>query len=104
MVHHDHSHHADPHDTGGSHEHHDAGHAAADGQVVAASTYFKLPTPSATVVPYLVFCLASGFDMEAGQGRSFSLGPPETAPPELSHRWQFSSRAALPVRAPSLVS
>jgi len=32
-------------------------------------------------------------------------GPvPSTTPPELSHIWQFSLRAALPVRAPSLAS
>jgi hypothetical protein len=104
VVHHDHSHHAEPHDAGGSHEHHDAGHAAADGQVVASTTFFKLPTPSAALVPCFVFCLVADLDRQAGLGRSFSLGPPETAPPELSHRWQFSSRAALPVRAPSFVS
>lgn len=32
------------------------------------------------------------------------LAPPGTAPPQLSHCWQFSFRAALPVRAPSFAS
>ena len=40
----------------------------------------------------------------AGTQHSSGLSPPGSAPPELSHRWQFSFRAALPVRAPSSVS
>jgi hypothetical protein len=30
--------------------------------------------------------------------------PPDTSPPELARVWQFSSRAALPPRAPSFIS
>ena len=33
-----------------------------------------------------------------------SLGVPTTAPPDLPKIWQFSFRAALPVRAPSYLS
>ena len=44
--------------------------------------------------------------MESGNGLSseVSLGILTAAPPESLHCWQFSSRAALPVRAPSFAS
>jgi hypothetical protein len=100
-----HQRHAD-HDTdsSGSHEHDADNHDAADGHCVLSSTDVHALAPSAvaTAFPGVV-----GLDWASEQHvvlQPSGLAPPGTAPPQLSHRWQFSFRTALPPRAPSLIS
>jgi len=92
-------------DSSGSHEHDADNHEAADGKCALASTHVSVPMPDTVASPSL-FCLL-GFDSASEfhvERQSSGLAPPGTAPPQLSHRWQFSFRTALPARAPSLIS
>ena len=92
-------------DSSGSHEHDSDNHEAADGKCALASTHVSVPVPNMVASPFL-FCLL-GFDSASElhvERQPSGLAPPGTAPPQLSHRWQFSFRTALPARAPSLIS
>ena len=86
----------------------DNDHDAADGICHAASTHIQVPQPdlSGSPMPFssLDFALALGALLETSLAALNGPDPPGTAPPELSHTWQFSFRASLPPRAPSLVS
>ena len=86
------------------HEHDADNHAAADGLCLVSSGKVQLDKPTiVAVLPWLTAALwlASEYpsELQAHSGPS----PPGVAPPELSSRWQFSFRAARPVRAPSFV-
>ncbi len=103
LIHEAHSDHDS--DSTGSHEHDDDNHSVADGNCLLTPTGVKVPAPQQAFPLSLIGYLAKewAFDLDRHQIPS-GLAPPGTTPPELSHRWQFSSRAALPVRAPSFVS
>jgi hypothetical protein len=109
LIHQVHAHddHADGHDAGssGSHEHDADNHDAADGLCLASAAKVHVPTPIFVVLPDWLAVPVATLMTDANFAALHSgLSPPGSAPPELSHRWQFSFRAALPVRAPSLVS
>lgn len=92
-------------DSDGSHEHDADNHEAADGRCALSSTHVSVPQPNAVALPML-FC-ALGLDWASElhvEPQPSGLAPPGTAPPQFSHRWQFSFRTALPARAPSLIS
>jgi hypothetical protein len=92
-------------DSPGSHEDDTDNHEAADGNCVLSSTHVGVPVPDAAVMPIL-FC-APGLDWTSEfhvELHPSGLAPPGPAPPHLSHCWQFSSRTALPARAPSRIS
>jgi len=92
-------------DSSASHERNEHDHDAADGLCALSSTHVGVPCPAAVSTgfpPCLVgFGWASEHNIEL---RPSGLSPPGTAPPQLSHRWQFAFRTALPARAPSLIS
>ena len=91
-------------DSADSHEHDADNHEAADGVCMLSSSHVTVPLPDS--IPMPMFCapgLHWASELHAGQQPS-GLAPPGTAPPQLSHGWQFSFRAALPARAPSLAS
>src|SRR5687767_14358864 len=92
-------------DSSDSHEHDTDNHEAADGKCALASTHVRVHVPDTVAMPMRCYALglnwASEFPIEK---QPSGLSPPGTAPPEFSHRWQFSFRAALPARAPSLIS
>lgn len=69
------------------------------GNYQASSSSQSAPILFAVILPEPVKAL----DVEASLPREVSLGVLTAAPPELSVIWQFISRTALPVRAPSLV-
>jgi hypothetical protein len=101
----DEAHDADSHD---SHEH-DAdadNHAAADGLcLVSSGKVSPAKLVAVAALPWLVAAtVLSGAETPSSLQRHSGPSPPGVAPPELSHCWQFSFRAALPVRAPSFVS
>jgi hypothetical protein len=92
-------------DSDGSHEHDAENHEAADGKCALASTHVSVPMPQTVAIPFL-FC-ALGLDWSSelhAAPHPSGLAPPGAAPPQFSHRWQFSFRTALPARAPSLIS
>ena len=92
-------------DSTGSHEHDADDHEAADGHCLLSSVDVHIPAPEAIGTPLLVCSL--GLEWDSGLRvvhNAAGLSPPGTAPPQLSHRWQFSSRTALPPRAPSRIS
>ena len=92
-------------DSQGSHEHDADNHEAADGKCALSSTHVSAPVPDAMVSPFLLSVLGLDLVSELHVERHPSgLAPPGTAPPQLSHCWQFSFRTALPARAPSLIS
>ena len=98
--------HSDHDGADGSHGHSADNHAFADGGYLKGSTGIQVAPPfgSATFVPFaasLLSAIVFSLDCEV---RHCGPGPPGTGPPGLSQRWQFSSRAALPIRAPSLLS
>ena len=102
----DHADHAD-HDTdsSGSHEHDTDNHEPADGKFASASPHLSVPLPDAVAMPMLFCVLGLNWVSELHVAPPPSgLAPPGTAPPQLSQYWQFASRAALPARAPSLIS
>ncbi len=102
----DHADHADHDaDASGSHEHDADNHEAADGNYASTSSHISAPLPDAVAMPML-FCaprLNWVSELHVAPPPS-GLAPPGTAPPQLSHYWQFSFRTALPARAPSLIS
>lgn len=104
---HEHDDHADSHeaDSSGSHEHDADNHDAADGRCLASGGKVQMPTPTFVMLPGWLAVPVAASLMDANRTALHSgLSPPGTAPPELSPRWQFSFRAALPARAPSFVS
>ena len=104
---HDESVDADHHeDSDGSHEHDTDNHAAADGLCLVSSGKVSAAKPVVVAtLPWLkAATVLSGADIATSFERHSGPSPPGVAPPELSHRWQFSFRAALPVRAPSFIS
>jgi hypothetical protein len=103
VIHHVHADHDEGSD--GSHEHDADNHAAADGLCLAPSVKTPLAKPVAVVpLPWLAVALLNTAQDFCARPSHSGPSPPGTAPPEFSHRWQFSFRAALPVRAPSLAS
>lgn len=92
-------------DSGGSHEHDADNHEAADGKLALTSTHVSVPVPNAEGTQLLISALQLEWTSELHIKLSPSgLAPPGTAPPQLSHCWQFAFRTALPPRAPSLTS
>ena len=80
-------------------------HEAADGICALSSTHVSVPVPDAVAMPLLFCTLGLNWASEFhGEQQPSGLAPPGTAPPQLSHCWQFCFRAALPARAPSLIS
>jgi len=76
-----------------------------DGCQTVESGFYKVSNNSRTA-PVPVFCIpaylvAPPAEVQPVFGPLRLLG---SAPPDLSQRWQFISRASLPVRAPSIVS
>jgi hypothetical protein len=103
LIHHVHADHEE--DSDDSHEHGTNNHAAADGLCLAPSVKTPLSKPVAVVpLPWLAVALLNTAQNFFALPSQFGPSPPGTAPPELSHCWQFSFRAALPARAPSLAS
>ncbi len=86
----------------------DNDHDAADGICYVASTHVQVQLPELSGAPMpissLDFALVLGTQLETSLAAPNGPDPPGAAPPELSHTWQFSSRASLPPRAPSLLS
>ena len=92
-------------DSPGSHEHDTNNHDAADGLVLAPAGKVQAPLPVlAPMLAWLTLPLVMALHESSGSALHSGLSTPGTAPPELSPCWQFSSRTALPVRAPSLAS
>jgi len=87
-----------------SREHDTDNHAAADGLCVSPSAKVQVFKPSFSLVGAWLTAVILLNTQQSHSG-ALPVGPraPGPAPPELSH-WQFSFRAALPVRAPSLTS
>ena len=105
LIHERHADH-DDHDaeSSGSHEHDADNHDAADGKYAPSSTLVRVPLPDSIAMP-MFFAPGLNWASELRiEPPPAGLAPPGTAPPQLSHGWQFSFRAALPVRAPSLAS
>lgn len=86
------------------HEHGTDNHDAADGLCLVSSGKVPLAKLSDVAsLPWLITVVLRAAEIPSAlQGHS-GPSPPGVAPPELSHCWQFSVRAALPIRAPSLV-
>jgi hypothetical protein len=101
LIHHVHA----DHDGGdGSHEHGADDHVFADGDYLRGSKEsfvgkYQLGIVAILLLPTSRLIVAPSHDLVHS-----SPSPPGTAPPHLVHRWQFSFRAALPVRAPSCIS
>jgi hypothetical protein len=92
-------------DSNGSHEHDSDNHEAADGNCALSPTLVSVPVPDAVANPFPVCALGLDWTSELHvELQPSGLAPPGTAPPQLSRRWQFSFRTALPARAPSLIS
>jgi hypothetical protein len=97
--------HEDHDDGAGSHEHDTDNHACADGDYLKGSNSISVWKPFASVAaPFVTTLLFSTQSFARLDMFSSGPAPPGTAPPELSNIWQFSFRAALPARAPSLIS
>jgi hypothetical protein len=92
-------------DSSGSHEHDTDNHEAADGKCALSSAHVSVPLSKAMATPFLLGTFAQAWTSEFHIAPPPSgLPPPGPAPPQLSHRWQFALRTALPARAPSLIS
>jgi hypothetical protein len=90
---------------GGSHEHDsDDDHEFADGGYLNSSGGVSVLK---TLLAESEHCFAATLPLAPLNLNSAvfnsGLAPPEAAPLELLHSWQFSFRAALPARAPSVV-
>ena len=106
-----HEHH---HEEAADHDHdHDADHGpakgtdhdAADGICRVESGSVDAPAPQICHVWLLsAFALCGDLSSLTEEPDYSGPSPPGTAPPEVRVSWQFSYRAALPVRAPSLLS
>ena len=105
LIHERHADHDDHEaESSGSHEHDADNHDAADGKYAPSSTLVRVPLPDSIAMP-MFFAPGLNWASELRiEPPPAGLAPPGTAPPQLSHGWQFSFRAALPVRAPSLAS
>lgn len=83
-------------------------HEAADGNCRVESNHVQVPQPelSGSLLPWELadYSLSVAALIETSLTLPSGLAPPGTAPPQLSHCWQFSFRTALPARAPSLIS
>lgn len=94
------------------HDHHDDHHPAKGSDHDAADGICRVETGSVDVpVPKIVHAwmlgdsvLCSGLSSLTEEPDYSGPSPPGTAPPEVRVSWQFSCRAAVPVRAPSLLS
>jgi hypothetical protein len=106
LIHERHADHADhAADSSGSHEHDADNHEAADGKFASASPHINVSLPDAIAIPMLFCALGLNWVSEVHvECQPSGLAPPGTVPPQLSNRWQFAFRTALPARAPSLVS
>jgi hypothetical protein len=87
----------------GSGDNHDNDHDAADGLCQLPPGVFQVQIfhalqPSFLAAPILAVCLHTF----AWKHENFALVNP--SPPDIPVGWQFASRAALPIRAPSLLS
>ena len=92
-------------DSGGSNEHDTDNHEATDGHCALSSTHVSVSVPDTVASPFLLTTLGLEWASELhAEPHPSGLAPPGTAPPLLSHCWQFSFRTALPARAPSLIS
>jgi len=98
--------HEDHDNGGGSHEHDADNHAFADGDYLRGSSGVSVckPLAPAAVTPFATAVLLAVESLARREVFNSGTAPPGTAPSELSNRWQFSFRTALPVRAPSLAS
>jgi hypothetical protein len=90
------------------HHHHDGqhnlGHDLADGVCRFVSGDSQVHAPAVVVLPLSAWLeeQLSGTPCPTSVGH-FGIDPLGTAPPDLPVAWQFSSRTALPGRAPSLL-
>ncbi len=85
----------------------DNDHDAADGVCRVTSTNIQVPQPewsSGVLLAWTDVSLTLAAWFEASLALPNGPAPPGAAPPELSQTWQFSFRASLPPRAPSLIS
>ena len=86
----------------------DNDHDAADGICHVASTQVQVPQSDLAGSPASQALMEFSFVVTASNALSSATlkgpDPPGAAPPELAHIWQFSFRASLPPRAPSLLS
>lgn len=106
QVHHDHHHdHEDNDAEPGHHEHGTDNHAAADGECLRSSgtAGWELPWGGFRGPPFH-FVAALSVIVLPVVPETFGRAPPGADPLGLSSSWQFLLRAALPIRAPSLVS
>jgi hypothetical protein len=96
--------HDDTHDASGADN---DDHDAADGFCRVASTDIPVPQPDLSGglgLAYGDFSLTLADLLAAELALPNGPDPPGLAPKEISHTWQFSFRASLPARAPSLIS
>jgi hypothetical protein len=76
-----------------------------DGCSVVESGHYRIEDDAGNIpVPVLLLSIALTRLTEAEFAPVISQPIPRLSPPELLCAWQFSSRAALPVRAPSIAS
>jgi len=82
---------------------HDDNHDAADGLCQLPAGTFQAQKFFASEVSFVASAFVAGLVGDyVWEQASFALVNP--SPPDIPVGWQFSSRAALPVRAPSLIS
>jgi len=92
-------------DFSGQHQHHTDDHDVADGLFLLSSTDVRLSVPAIVALPLPISLPNVEWTPDfQDQTIHSGLAPPGVAPPELTHRWQFAFRAALPIRAPSFAS
>ena len=92
-------------DFSGQHQHHTDDHDVADGLCLLSPTDVSLSVAVIGALPLPISLPNAEWTPDFPDQTIHSrLTPPGVTPPEPSHRWQFSSRAALPVRAPSFAS
>lgn len=107
FIHADPPNHLDSHheDSDDAHEHGASNHAVADGLCRTVTGSVSVPMPGSQIAYVLDLAVLWSLS-ESARSNPERLGPspPGIAPPELSCQWQFSSRTALPARAPSFVS
>ena len=99
-----HDKHAEESDSSGS----DYDHDAADGTCLVASNDIQVQTAvetgAALTLAFLYLSLKPSTPLEPMGAFSNDRAPPGAVPLELSPTWQFSFRASLPPRAPSVIS
>ena len=79
-------------------------HDAADGICRVETGSLDVPGPKICYAWVLGDFALCGLSFLAEEPDYSGPSPPGTAPPEIRVSWQFSYRAALPIRAPSLLS